>query len=411
MKKKYLALLMIGALSLSVVACGKSTEEAQNTSSETEAEAADTGSEAGTENGAEAESAAESEQNNMIGNPWRECTEEEAYQYAPNGFSAPAGAVNERWSTCEAADNTMLPGTMVQLDFELDGMEFTAREQAVAEADSHDISGMYYEWTATDEGKLANWAGGAMPFTSMRYVGDEGYADVILWYDIETGYAYSLSVMAPDLEGFDIQAVAEAIYDPDKQIGANMPDDDEVDLDEDSIEAIREAAEEEAPDIDITGCDTFTQIVDTALSDGMGYAPMDIGDESVLFVSGATYDDLEGHEAAIDSTLFIYKDGAPYEIGKVVSGGTAYPISINDRYIYSGSNHWICKYVIADGKLSIMEKASVTYDTDGNAVYSYESEDGGDYTDMDQAEAESIFDELNEEMFDGEVISFSTVVK
>ena len=165
----------------------------------------------------------ETEQQTGIANPWRDCTEEEAYQYAPNGFSAPEGATNVHWSICMAKDDKTLPGTMVQLDFDYDGLSFTAREQAVPGEEITDISGMYYDWTVTDEGTLANWGGGNMKAKFFRYAGEDEYADLCLWFDIETGYAYSLSTVAPDLDGFDIQGVVEAIYDPAKQIGANAP--------------------------------------------------------------------------------------------------------------------------------------------------------------------------------------------
>ena len=160
-----------------------------------------------------------------MGNPWRDCTEEEAAKYAPNGFSAPEGATNVAWSLMEAKDDTALPGTMVQLRFDLDGVSFTAREQPVAGEEITDISGIYYEWTAEDEGVLQNWGDGNMPCRTYRYIGEYECIDVCLWFDIETGYAYSLSAVAGDLDGFDIQAVAGQIYDPDKQVGASIPDD------------------------------------------------------------------------------------------------------------------------------------------------------------------------------------------
>ena len=112
---------------------------------------------------------------------------------------------------------------------------------------------------------------------------------------------------------------------------------------------------------------------------------------------------------AIDAAVFEYKDGEPFAVGKICSGGTAYPISVNNGYLYTGSNHWICKYAMADDKLMIMERASVEYDTDGNGTYHYESEDGGDYSNIDSAEAEKIFDDLLSEMFDGEIVIFDKV--
>ena len=113
-----------------------------------------------------------------MGNPWRDCTEEEAAKYAPNGFSAPEGATNVAWSLMEAKDDTALPGTMVQLEFDLNGVSFTAREQPVAGEEITDISGIYYEWTAEDEGVLQNWGGGNMPCRTYRYIGEDECIDV-----------------------------------------------------------------------------------------------------------------------------------------------------------------------------------------------------------------------------------------
>lgn len=351
----------------------------------------------------------ESESEPILGmiNPWRDCTEEEAGTYVPNGFSAPEGSTNIRWSVCEPVEGSTNPEIMVQLDFDYEGLSYTAREQAVPGTEITDISGLYYEWTSESDGILANWAGGKMPCKFYRYVGEEGYVDLVLWFDIETGYAYSLSTQSDDLDGFDIQAIAEMIYDPDKQFGANMPDDTD-ELDEYSIEFIKNITEETVESIDITGCDTFTQIVDKALTKGMGYANETICDNDVLLVSSATYDDLEGANAAIDSIVYVYKDGVPYEIGKVTSGGTAYPITVKDGYLYTGSNHWICKYAIANNKLMIMEHIAIVYDAEGNGTYYYDSEDGGDYSNFDNKEAEKIYDKLTDEMMNGTVVNYST---
>ena len=197
------------------------------------------------------------------------------------------------------------------------------------------------------------------------------------------------------------------------QTDVNTPDDDNsIELDEYSNDAIDGYAEEAAPSIDISGCDTFTQIVDKKLTEGMGYANVSLLNTDVLLVSSGTFDDMEFGINAIDAAVFEYdKDGVPCEIGKICSGGTAYPISVKDGYLYTGSNHWICKWAAADGKISIMEKAAVVYDTDGNGTYYYESDDGGDYSSMDSAEAEQIFDDLIAEMMDGEPVVFDTITK
>ncbi len=177
-----------------------------------------------------------------------------------------------------------------------------------------------------------------------------------------------------------------------------------------SMEDIQAAAEEVAPTIDLTDCYTFTDLLNEGrVSVGMGYTNIDIGDTNCFLVTSGTYDDLEGHTAAIDATVFTYKDGEIYELGKLASGGTAYPISTKDGYLYAASNYCVCKYVIADDKLQIMEMATVSYDTDGNDTYFYESEDGGD--EVSSADAQAMMKALYQEMADAEVISFDTVTE
>ena len=84
---------------------------------------------------------------------------------------------------------------------------------------------MYYDWTVTDDARLATWAGGLMQGKTYRYVGENEYADLITWYDIEVSIAYSLSTTAEDLDGFDIQAIAEQMYAEENDPAANAPAD------------------------------------------------------------------------------------------------------------------------------------------------------------------------------------------
>ncbi len=170
-----------------------------------------------------------------------------------------------------------------------------------------------------------------------------------------------------------------------------------------SDEFLRSAADEAAPDIDISGCDTFTQIVDEKLSDGMGYANEKIADTDVLLVSSATYDNLDGNMAAIDAAVFIYKDGVPYEAGKVCSAGTAYPLAIKDGLLYASSGHWGLKYTLKNNQLVIAEKAAVEYDTEGNESYYYSSKDGS------SEDAEAKFSEYFDELEAAEIIDFQPV--
>lgn len=180
--KKTIVLIMIGIMLLQAAACGseKETEPAQ------------------TETG--------------MANPWVDITEAEATALISNLFGTPEGASNVVWSKLEG------DSPMVQMSFDLDGLSFVARAKSTGDT-AEDISGMYYDWTVEDETTLAGWAGGMMTAVTHRYVGTDEYADLCTWYNIETGVSYSLSTTAKDLDGFDIQAVAEAIYDADKQEG------------------------------------------------------------------------------------------------------------------------------------------------------------------------------------------------
>ncbi len=353
------------------------------------------------------------ENENLVGmaNPWRDCTEDEAYKYAPNGFSAPEGSSDERWSLMLPDNDPKRESeTLVQLDFVLDGVEYTAREQAAGDNSDTDISGIYCEWQTTESVTLANWAGGMMPAIVKTYDSKEEECErLCIWYDFETGYVYSLSASGEDLSKVDIKAVAESIYDPAKQIGANAPEILEECPEEATDEFLTQVADETAPSIDISGCDTFTQIVDGKLSEGMGYANEKIGEEDVLLVSSATYDNLDGNMAAIDATVFMYKNGAPYEVGKVCCGGTAYPLAVKDGALYTASNHWICKYTLENDKLVITNKGAVVYNENGEGTYYYEASDGTEISPYDTVKTQEMFDNMFGEMADATIVNFSTV--
>ncbi len=166
-------------------------------------------------------------------------------------------------------------------------------------------------------------------------------------------------------------------------------------------------AQEVAPFLDLSGCDTFTQIIDKKFTAGMGYANEQVGGNDIFFASSGTFDNLDGNDAAIDATLLIYKDGVPFEIGKIASGGTAYPITIDGDAIYTGSNHWMCKYVVEDEKLKLEELAYVNYDANGNGTYGYERD--GEDMGLCNEDAEKAFNVLVDEMTEGRVVGFSTV--
>ena len=512
-------------------------------------------------------SESEAEESVGIANPWHDYSEEAAREENIRMFKAPDGAENIHWSIMDPeADATDGVRRLIQLNFDLKDeystTSFTARYQYGVPEDK-DISGMNYDWTVTDSGTLANWGDGEMPAKFYRYIGEDETADLCTWYDIEIGIAYSLSVQAPDLDGFDIQAVVESMYeengdefgdgptdflqyqsgvtefdsyedvisylqegqgyayinvygydgemlavselvfeadhssadmslymlengkpyqvanvygngsayplrledgiiysgdnhryetwfmgpygglmmkdsiDDGVNTGENtftgfMRDDNNFDNDRDFTGGQKEfdeliAARDKKPVIeftvveaddttsdhtqvvDISGCDTFTQIVDRKLEAGMAYTNAPIDKDGALLVASGAFDDLDGHMAAIDAEVYIYSDDSIEYAGYAESGGTAYPLSEKDGKLYAAGNHFVTKYAVTNGKLAVMETARETFDTDGNVTYYYDSDDAGDYSTLDQGEVKKIFEDLWEEYCNADILIFDTI--
>ncbi len=158
---------------------------------------------------------------------------------------------------------------------------------------------------------------------------------------------------------------------------------------------------------DITGCDTFTQIVDK-LPDGKGYTNVTIGDTDVLLVAEQMYEWEPGMVAAIDAEIYAYIDGAPVCLGHVDCGGTAYPLQLKDGFLYTGGNHYMRKYTVRDNALAIAEEVYVSYDQDGGETYYYRTADT-DFTDHDAATAAGKFDSLFAELDGTEIIYFDRI--
>ncbi|MBQ9437455.1 MAG: hypothetical protein IJU50_03915 [Lachnospiraceae bacterium] len=365
MKRKISFVIVFAlGLTLALSACGKSKPTGADTTQET------------------GNPSAESDIDIGVPNPWRDVTEEEAQEVCDKLFKAPEGARNIAWSIMDpidVSDEAVRP--LVQLGFSLEGLSFTARaQQGVKEEE--DISGMYYTWDVTEDIILTNWGMGGMPGKIYRYNREKETAELCTWYDAENRIAYSLSVSAPDLDGFDIQAVAEALNGEADDYFASGP-------------------------MDISDCDTFTQIVDK-LENGRGYANAVLEGTDVLLVSSGTYDN-EGVQAAIDAEIFSYdSNGKPQYSGYVGAGGTAYPLAVKDGMLYAGGNHFVRKWTVKDGALILVEAAQEVFDEEGNATQYHQDEEQANYAEVpDDSELTRLFDEL----MDAEVIEFTAVVK
>ncbi len=327
------------------------------------------------------ESVSENENGTQIGNPWRE-TDEAGISEALNAmFIIPEGATDVHYSIMDEE-------LLVQADFSLDGLDYTARMKRSEEFE--DISGCYYKWDVDDEGDIFG-----SPSRSMRYLGDDETVDVFLWRDEAEGLMFSLATSAEDLDGFDIQAIAEQMYQP--SFGGFMPSD-----------FLQEK----------TGKDVYASYdeVISELEKGQGYAFVTLSgyDGDVLLITDYVYDNLDGNMATIQANVYADYDGAVTNIGNVFTQGTAYPIACEDGLLYLGGNHSYETDWISSENHSIMVKDYIfeDFDSEGKSSYSGFLRETPDYDhdeDVTDENGEALFRELTEECLNKKIVNFTVV--
>ena len=137
-----------------------------------------------------------------VANPWTDADAESVETVIGVRFGVPEGAENVAYRMLESEQ-------LAEMDFTLDGMEYTARIRPSAEFE--DISGMYFDWGEADE----SFRIGPCAAREVRAEDDVyGTVDLCLWFDAVPGIMYSLSTSGADLDGFDITAIAERVYVP-----------------------------------------------------------------------------------------------------------------------------------------------------------------------------------------------------
>lgn len=346
MKKKLVTMTLLLSLTAGTLAgCGGSTEapaeqEAAVTQESTEAEAPAESTES-TEAAAEETTEAAEEEAVGMANPWVEVSEGEAKEACARLFKAPEGAEVKGWMICEElGDPDKNVGPMVQLDFTLDDLNYTARAQQGASEDA-DIAGNFVEWTVGPESTtLANWGGGNMPAETYRSINDSGYVDMITWYDVEIGIAYSLTVAAADLDGFDIQAIAEQMYAEENDPAADAPAD---------------FLQEQSGKVSF---DSYDDVI-AALTKGQGYAYIKLtgSDEDVLAVTDLVF---EADHTATSVSIYNKVDGVIKQVGNVFGAGSSFPVRVEDGILYSGSNHSYETYFLSKEYGSLMMKDMIS---------------------------------------------------
>ncbi|MCR4741240.1 MAG: hypothetical protein K5886_13400 [Lachnospiraceae bacterium] len=390
--KKSLALILSVLFMIAVTAgCGKKEEaakplnNAETTVTEKE-DPSDTGTEA-------SEETTEDDEEGVTGvaNPWVDITEEEAREIIPRLFKVPDGAESLGWMKCEdLGDPEKGISPLVQLSFLMDDMPFTARAQMGA-AEGTDIAGNFVEWTTgPDDVTLANWGEGNMKGQLRRSINETGYVDELTWYDVEIGIVYSLSVAAKDLDGFDIQAVAESMFDAENEPYTNMPED-----------FLQEQS-------GITEFDSYDDVI-AALKKGQGYAYIKLtgSDEDILAVTDLVF---EADSSACDAALYHIKDGKAKFMGLVYGNGSAYPLRLEDGIIYGGDNHDYSTFFLSEDTGGVMMKDYI-HDgvNDGTNEISGFTRETNSFETEDFTGGQEEFDRLIEEREKKPVIKFTVV--
>ena len=133
-------------------------------------------------------------------NPWQyEVSPEDVQKMVNESFTVPEGAENVVYGIMESVK-------LAEVQFDLDGVSYCARMEPATEFT--DISGMYYDWNADGVDQV-----NGIDAEEHRYISDEeDDADNVLFYDADKQMMYSISATAPDLDGFDLVAVADTVF-------------------------------------------------------------------------------------------------------------------------------------------------------------------------------------------------------
>ena len=136
-------------------------------------------------------------------NPWEEMTAEQLASESGLSFGMPEGAENVVYRYLRSDE-------MAEMQFSWAGGEYCARirPMVLEDWDFYDISGMYYEWKTEEPVNVGPCAGSL----SQALQDDGVWVERCLWYDADAKRMYSLSVTAEDVDGLDLTALAEQVY-------------------------------------------------------------------------------------------------------------------------------------------------------------------------------------------------------
>jgi len=107
------------------------------------------------------------------------------------------------------------------------------------------------------------------------------------------------------------------------------------------------------------------------LGDDEQFSLRDIGEKNnVLFTTDMTYDDGNGHNAAVYCDVYYALEGEEYPLGSIGSMGTAWPVSFGEKCIYTASEHSVEVYRFDPKKKQwTVLQYEERFDENGNASY------------------------------------------
>lgn len=184
--KKFVCVVMMAAMSLSMVACGMSEDKSDDRVT------------------MEVEAIEEDNETTAVGNPWTEADEQETAAATGLDLKAPEGATEVNYSYMEAEG-------MTQLTYVYEGHDWVYRAQPTEALT--DISGLNYTWIIDDPGKVADCEAEYLAYSEQaedsEFIDDMFFVHAVNWYDAAAGVTYSLSASGKNLDGMDIQVYAE----------------------------------------------------------------------------------------------------------------------------------------------------------------------------------------------------------
>ncbi len=130
----------------------------------------------------------------------------------------------------------------------------------------------------------------------------------------------------------------------------------------------------------------------------VAYAQTVMDGTFIFLVSDGSYQDGD-HTYAMSCDVYrVGEDAAPFQIGSLESGGTAYPLAIGADGFYVTSGHSIEVYAIdaASGKLGLSRSNTEVYDENGNATY-YRLDSRGQSVESTEEEYLEAWDRYDEE--------------